>query len=343
MLICSRWAAIGAAVAVSFGAGGLSIVAATEDAKPVTVTVAPERVLDTRVDLGLTGPFVNGVPRELGVTGSVPVASGGSKVVVPDGASAVVVNVTTVRPTDRGFLSLRPGGSTGEPSTSTVNFTAGNVDPNSATVDLGADGAVQIFVRTVSPTGSADVLLDIVGYTIDHDHDDRYYTETEIDTLIGAIPAGPEGPQGEQGPPGLEGPAGSIDNASAPALSFTPAEWTITGSGPGVETIFIVANVSPLTADEIEVLDGRLVWEAVEIDLCAAPDFSAIGIRGGGDGYVTVGDGFETDRQDTGCPINDAMQIAFANYGPPLTACLSVDAIAGDFPIEYCAPLKVLS
>lgn len=333
MLIRSRWAAIGAAVAVTMGGGGLSMVAATSDSdvKPVVVTIAPERVLDTRDDLGLTGPFVSETPRELTVTGPVAVASSGTKTVVPAGASAVLVNVTVVTPTDLGFLSLRPGGSTGKPSTSTVNFIAGTVEPNGATVDLGLGGRVQIYVKTASPSGSAHVLLDIVGYTIDHGHDDRYYTESEVDAMIAAIP---------------EGPPGSLGTATVPAITFTPAAWTISGVGPGVHDIWMVADVSPLTADEVEVLGGRLVWEEVEIDLCAVPDFTGsfdgIGIRSFGDGFLQIGDGFQTDGQYTGCPINDAMQSAFDLYGPPLTACLSVDATAGDVGIEYCAPLEVL-
>ena len=181
----TRWSAIGAAVAVTLGAGGIGMANAAIDSgdRPVTVTIASERVLDTRTDLGLSGRFADATPRDLQITGSVPVASGGSKVVVPDDAIGVLVNVTVVTPSNDGVLSLRPSGATGEPTTSTVNFTPGSIEPNAATVDLN-DGKIQIWVETSSDAGSADVLIDIVGYTIGHTHDDRYYTETEVDSAL---------------------------------------------------------------------------------------------------------------------------------------------------------------
>ncbi len=156
--------------------------------RPVTVSIAAERILDTRTNLGLSGRFADGAPRDLQVTGSVPTASGGSKTVVPADAIGVLVNVTVVTPTHEGFLSLRPQGATGEPTTSTVNFFPGAIEPNGATVDLN-DGKIQIWVETSSNTGTADVLIDVVGYTIGHTHDDRYYTEGEVDTAVAAAVA----------------------------------------------------------------------------------------------------------------------------------------------------------
>lgn len=178
----SRWGAVGAAVAIVLAAaGGLGLAEASESASaPVTVTITPRRILDTRVDLGLSGVFADATPRELRVTGSVAVAPSGTAIVVPVDATAVLVNTTVVRPTHPGFLSLRPGGATGTPTTSTVNFGAGTIEPNAATVAL-AGGKVQIWLDTEAADGTAHVLLDVVGYTIDHEHDDRYYTKAESD------------------------------------------------------------------------------------------------------------------------------------------------------------------
>lgn len=177
-----RWSAIGAAIAVTLGAGGLGIAQAAVSSgdRPVTVTIAAERILDTRVDLGLAGKFTDSSPRDLQVTGPVEVASGGQQTVVPADAVAVIVNVTVIRPNRPGFLSLRPGGAVGSPTTSTVNFLADSIEPNSATVDLN-DGKIQIWLAPIADAGTADVAIDVVGYTIDHDHDDRYYTQAEVD------------------------------------------------------------------------------------------------------------------------------------------------------------------
>jgi hypothetical protein len=177
-----RWSAIGAAVAVAVGAGGLSLVdAATPAPNPVTVTVTPTRILDTRSNIGLSGRSADESPRDLRVTGTVPVAPSGSRTVVPVGAIGVLVNVTVVQPSSDGFLSLRPADATGAPTTSTVNFQAGVNTPNAATVNLSPDGRVEIWLDTLADTGTAHVLLDVVGYTVDHDHDDRYYTKDQTD------------------------------------------------------------------------------------------------------------------------------------------------------------------
>jgi hypothetical protein len=180
----TRWAAIGAAVAVSLGAGGFGLAGAVSSGeRPVTITVEPERILDTRINLGLPGPFVPNTPRDVQVTGSVPVASGPAKIVVPTDAVAVVVNVTVVNPSRSGFLSLRPGGAAGTPLTSTVNFTTGSDEPNAATVDLGPGGTVQVYVHAAT----AHVVLDVVGYTVDHDHDDRYLQSKEVSARLLAL------------------------------------------------------------------------------------------------------------------------------------------------------------
>ena len=124
------------------------------------------------------------------LTGNVAVAPSGTKTVVPADATGVIVNVTIVNPSAPGFLSLRPTGATGAPATSTVNFSAaGAIVPNSATVALGTGGSIQIWVEIAGSVGSADVLIDIVGYTVDHNHDDRYYTEAEVDAAVAAASA----------------------------------------------------------------------------------------------------------------------------------------------------------
>ncbi len=179
----TRWAAIGAAVAIALGGGGLRIARATVSSgdKPVFVSIAPQRIVDTRTGVGLTGAFVDATPRDVLVTGAVPVASGGTAVVVPPGATGVALNVTVVEPSGAGFLSVRPGGAAGEPQTSNVNFEAGQVAPNAVNVDLPVSGQIQIWFDTYEPGGAGHVLVDVVGYYDDHNHDDRYYTKGQID------------------------------------------------------------------------------------------------------------------------------------------------------------------
>jgi hypothetical protein len=169
----SRWAAIGAAVAVSVGAGGIVHFASASSGAPSDfVSITPVRVLDTRdpVNVGLAGPFVSATPQDLTITGSVP-TTGGPQVVVPAGATGVVLNVTVVAPASDGFISVRPADAPGAPATSSLNFVAGTTVPNAVTVAVptaGADaGKIEITYDAYGSTGpTADVLVDVVGYYV---------------------------------------------------------------------------------------------------------------------------------------------------------------------------------
>jgi hypothetical protein len=168
----SRWAAIGAAVAVTLGGGGLFVANAASSVPSSVVTIDPARILDTRdpVDVGLAGPFVSAVSQKLQVTGSVATSTG-TRAVVPAGATGVLLNVTVVAPAAAGFVSIRPGDATGAPSTSSLNFDAGDIVPNAVQVALptsGADaGKIDITYDAFGVAGpTTDLLFDVVGYMV---------------------------------------------------------------------------------------------------------------------------------------------------------------------------------
>ena len=145
----TRWAAIGAACAVTLGGGTLGIVQAAVSTgdRAVYVPISPVRVLDTRSDVGVTS-IQDATPALLTVTGNIATTDGQQNV-VPTGASSVVINVTAINPTSDGFVSLRPGNATGAPSVSTLNVTVGGTFPNGATITLptsgGSAGQIQIW------------------------------------------------------------------------------------------------------------------------------------------------------------------------------------------------------
>jgi hypothetical protein len=169
----SRWAAVGAAVAVTVGAGGfVGLVSAASSAPSDVVAITPVRVLDTRdpVNVGLSGPFVSAVGQDLTVTGNIATTTG-NQIVVPSGATSVLLNVTAVAPTLDGFISVRPADAPGAPATSSLNFKAGAVVPNAVTVAVptaGPDaGKIEITYDALGTPGpTTDVLVDVVGYTL---------------------------------------------------------------------------------------------------------------------------------------------------------------------------------
>ncbi len=216
----SRWAALGAAVAVSLGGGGLYIVQAASGPPSATVTIDPLRILDTRSGLGLTGPFASTIGRDVTVTGSIPTATG-TQVVVPSGATGVMLNVTVVNPSADGFVSVRPATATGAPTTSSLNFTAGDIVPNAVTVQLptsGSDnGKIEITYDAFGAVGpTTDILVDVVGY----------------------LQEGAAGPKGDTGPKGDKGDTGPQGPPGAAAVDPAHVVWVATagdGTFPSVK------------------------------------------------------------------------------------------------------------
>ncbi|MFS0703778.1 IPT/TIG domain-containing protein [Cellulomonas sp. 179-A 9B4 NHS] len=118
------------------------------------VGVPSTRLLDTRP--GGTGEVDGPVrPRTLH---TVQVAG---RAGVPADARAVLLNVTTTRVAAPGNLRVFPAGRTRPTETSTVNYVPGKDKANGTLVQL-VDGKVSFWSDS---GGSADVLLDVIGYT----------------------------------------------------------------------------------------------------------------------------------------------------------------------------------
>ncbi|MDA3020407.1 MAG: hypothetical protein O3B15_08915 [Actinomycetota bacterium] len=210
----------GVLVASIVGVGGLAVVRATSGSSSASsfVPVTPVRVLDTRSDLGLV-EVTDGVPGWLTVTGPVAtLTSNGvvNSVVVPAGATAVVLNVTAVNPTAGGYVSLRPGDATGPPTVSTLNVTAGGTFPNGATITVPTTGTyagqIQVWYEAEYTTvGSTELLIDIAGYY-----------------ELASTGAGATGPAGAKGDTGATGPAGAKGDTGAAGTNGTNATVAIT-------------------------------------------------------------------------------------------------------------------
>jgi hypothetical protein len=242
----SRWAAIGAAVAVSLGAGGMFVAqAAPGPAESTIVSVTPERILDTRNgnDIGLPGPFVSPVGQQLQVTGSIPTATG-TKVVVPAGATGVLLNVTAVGATANGFISIRPGDATGTPSTSSLNVTAGITVPNSVQVSVPTAGAnagkIDITWDALGTAGpTTDMLIDVVAYTTNTglqqlvaDVALKANTATVDAALATKVTAGPVTM--------TQGPGGWSNNSGNPVGTFEQSSTGFRFSGDGFVNLMLV-------------------------------------------------------------------------------------------------------
>ena len=166
----SRWAAIGAAVAVTLGAGGIGLVNATNPSGATTyVPISPCRLDDTRGPSGDAG--LGGRETPLGPNETFTLdTTGGQCTGIPAGATGITMNVTSVSPTAPTFLTIWPAGETWPLASSLNPFPGEPPTPNGVEVELNANNEFSVF----NLAGSVDVIFDITGFYIDHDHDDRY-------------------------------------------------------------------------------------------------------------------------------------------------------------------------
>ena len=180
-LVRSRWAAIGAAVAVTLGAGGLISVNAANNSSTL-VPVTPTRILDTRSGdrVGSLDVAGNSTPYRLKIVGAADIPT--------SGVTGVSLNVTAVDTQANdygGFLSVYPCASTtsAKPDVSTLNFVTGQTLANAVTVPVSTDGYICFYVY-----GTAHLLADANGYytqTAGGGAIDAY-TKAETDTLLDA-------------------------------------------------------------------------------------------------------------------------------------------------------------
>ena len=160
----SRWAAIGAVVSITLGAGGLHFANAIplyqQGPNPVTTLITPCRLMDTRSPGGVgtrTTPIASGETYE------VHASSGNCT--IPAAATGIVTNVTIANPGSSGFLTVFPA-DVAKPLASNLNWVAGqSPTPNAVTTGLSTTGTIgNIKIFNGGGTASVNVIVDIVGY-----------------------------------------------------------------------------------------------------------------------------------------------------------------------------------
>lgn len=147
--------------------------------RPVLIQITPCRVADTRSGTDTVGP--RSAPLGTADTHTIDVQQPNTACAgkVPIDATGVALNITSVGATQQSFLTIWAGGD--RPKASSLNPSPGEPPtPNAVTTQLSIDQDFKIY----NDAGTVNVVVDITGYYVNHDHDDRYYTETEVDTLL---------------------------------------------------------------------------------------------------------------------------------------------------------------
>src|SRR3954452_2165021 len=198
----SRWAAAGAALAITFGGGGLLAAHAMGSPSDASVLVpqAPQRVLDTREAASPIHALGQGGVATVSVAAQVPAE-----------ATAAAINLTVVNGTIGSFLTLYPTG-TNRPLASAINWSDNVAHANSTVIKLGTNKSFDIY----NNSGSVDVVIDLVGYYIPSaggggatGSNRTNGTDGTNGTNGGTGAGGAQGDKGDTGATGAAGAAGA--------------------------------------------------------------------------------------------------------------------------------------
>lgn len=250
-MIRTRWAAVGAALAVSVGAGGVGLLHATSpDGAAAFVPITPCRLFDTRADSQVGG---RGAALQPGETFTLAATGAQGNCNLPGEATGVVLNVTAVGATLPTFLTIWPAGEP-QPTASALNPAPGTPPaPNAVTTDFG-NGAFSVFNKQ----GTVDVLGDVVGYYTDHSHDDRYYPRTdtysraEVEALVATSSVGSYL---------VETNVGASPTVMTQIGPLTYRLSCVANAGSTEYTVEITSDVGPWYVDDVEHPAG-FVYEA---------------------------------------------------------------------------------
>jgi hypothetical protein len=205
--------------------------------------LTPARLLDTRTGNGISGPLSANSPATFMLWGR-----GG----VPYNATAVTGNLTVTDSTSGWAVFLGPS-ATASPTSSTINFTAGQVVANGVTVALSSSGTLSAtYISTAGQT--TNLVFDVTGY-FTSDTTGAYYFPIAparlLDTRYGV---------------GL----------SAKLTANSPATFQVTGTG------YVPSNATAVTGN-LTVTGSTSGWAIfLGPNATATPSSSTINFKTGG-------------------------------------------------------------
>jgi hypothetical protein len=190
-------------------------------------TMTPARLLETRPgEITADGQFQGIGQRPAGTTVELTVTG---RAGVPTNADAVMLNLTAVRPTATGYLTVHPCGQP-RPTTSNVNYFAGDITPNAVLAKIGTGGKVCIYTFAAT-----HLLADVNGYVPAGGSPNTMTPARLLETRPGEITADGQFQGIGQRPAGttveltVTGRAGVPTNADAVMLNLTAVRPTATG------------------------------------------------------------------------------------------------------------------
>ena len=226
------------------GTATLTITDSTPPAKePGYVPLSPARLLDTRDGTGAPAGFA-----AAGSTTEVQVAGKGGVVAT---AKAVALNVTVTQPKTAGFVTVFPCGQS-RPTTSNLNFVAGQSVANLAVIQLPASGKVCLYTDD-----QTHLIADVNGYFSKDSDFEPMAPRRLVDTRSAVSPA-LKVPAGSTLQVQVTARVGIPEDAAAVSLNVT----AVGASANGFVTVFPCGTTRP-TASSLNYVSGQTVPNAV--------------------------------------------------------------------------------
>ena len=274
----------------------------------VTAT-SPVRVLDTRKGLGAPdAPVAGGRVLQLAVAGR-----GG---VPASGAGAVVLNLTAVGGTSRGYVIASPT-DPGSARTSTLNFEVAEPVANLVTVGLGPDGGIDLRV-TVS--GSVELVADVVGWVAAGPPSAPLgMAPVTPARLLDTRPVGPVG-GGMRSVVKAAGVAGVPAGVGAAVLNVTVTDATFTGH------LQVVPGGAGLPASSSVNFDKGRVKSALVLAPVSAKGIVDIAISTGGSVNLVV----DVTGYVLGPPVDTT--------GPPAPTAVTANVVGSAVEVAWTPP-----
>jgi len=279
----SRWAAIGAAVAVTLGGGGLIGVSAATSTDPATFTpVDPVRVLDTRsplwADADVKGARTHESTTILKVTG--PIETLTNEIVtatpVPAGATAIQATLTLdghqKYSNGYGFVTAYgcAAATDAPPNASTINMNDGGAVANSTVIPVDSSGNICLNVY-----GTTDLILDITGFytkAIDAytkaQSDSFFFTKIDALTKADVTDAFPRNPVVYAYGNSLFNGVGGNDLGNQGMIPSNGRTTTYKAGGQGAAQSYVLPLIGPMRAG-----DSNHEYSPYDIEVC----FGALG------------------------------------------------------------------
>ncbi len=130
----------------------------TPGSTPEFVALVPGRILETRTDAGSSTVDGQGFGHGIVAANDTIELQVGGRAGVPADAGAAALNVTVTGAQGTGYATVYPCGAT-RPTTSNLNFVAGQTIPNAVIAKLGTGGRVCIFTNA-----GTHLLADVNGF-----------------------------------------------------------------------------------------------------------------------------------------------------------------------------------